>query len=63
MLKAIYAQEVKKAVREKAGAVEAKFLATHLSKVADKVRDSIEETLTFISFPEEHWCGSTPTIH
>ena len=26
-----------------------------LSKAADKVRDSIEETLTFMYFPEEHW--------
>ena len=55
MLKAIHAQEDKKAAREKARAVEAKLRAMHLSKPADKVRDSIEETLTFMGFPEEHW--------
>ena len=55
MLKAIHAQEDKKAAREKARAVEAKLRAMHLSKAADKVRDSIEETLTFMGFPEEHW--------
>ena len=26
-----------------------------LSKAADKVRDSIQETLTYMGFPEEHW--------
>ena len=55
MLKAIHAQEDKKAAREKAKAIEEKLLGRRLSKAADKVRDSIEETLTFMDFPEEHW--------
>ena len=55
MLKAIHAQEDKTAAREKAKAVEVKLRSMHLSKAADKVRDSIEETLTFMGFPEEHW--------
>ena len=55
MLKAIHAQEDKKAAREKAKAVEEKLRGMRLSKAADKVRDSIEETLTFMGFPEEHW--------
>lgn len=55
MLKAIHAQEDKKAAREKAKAVEEKLRGMRLSKAADKVRDSIEETLTFMDFPEEHW--------
>lgn len=55
MLKAIHAQEDKTAAREKARAVEVKLRSMHLSKAADKVRDSIEETLTFMGFPEEHW--------
>ena len=42
MLKAIHAQEDKAAAMEKA-------------KAADKVRDSIQETLTYMGFPEEHW--------
>ena len=55
MLKAIHAQEDKTAAREKARAVEVKLRSMHLSKAADKVRDSIKETLTFMGFPEEHW--------
>jgi len=55
MLKAIHAQEDKKAAREKAKAIEEKLRGMRLSKAADKVRDSIEETLTFMDFPEEHW--------
>lgn len=55
MLKAIHAQEDKAAALEKAKAVEAKLRGMKLSKAADKVRDSIQETLTYMSFPEEHW--------
>ena len=55
MLKAIHAQEDKEAALEKARAVEAKLRAMKLSKAADKVRDGIQETLTYMSFPEEHW--------
>ena len=55
MLKAIHAQEDKAAAMEKAIAVETKLRGMKLSKAADKVRDSIQETLTCMSFPEEHW--------
>ena len=55
MLKAIHAQEDKAAAVGKARAVEAKLRGMKLSKAADKVRDSISETLTYMSFPEEHW--------
>ncbi len=55
MLKAIHAQEDKAAALEKAEAVEKKLRLCKLSKAADKVRDSIRETLTYMSFPEEHW--------
>ena len=55
MLKAIHAQEDKNAALEKAKSVEAKLRGMKLSKAADKVQDSIHETLTYMSFPEEHW--------
>ena len=55
MLKAIHAQEDREAALDKEKAVEEKLRGMKLSKAADKVRDSIRETLTFMSFPEEHW--------
>lgn len=53
MLKAIHAQGDKAAAVEKAKAVEAKLRGMKLSKAAEKERDSIQETLTYMSFPEE----------
>ena len=50
-LVAIHAQERKKAAREEAKAVIAKFRATKLPEVAKKVEDSMEETLTYANFP------------
>ena len=55
MLKAIHAQEDKAAAREKADAVIAKLREMKLSKAADKVESGIDETLTYMSFPAEHW--------
>lgn len=55
MLKAIHAQESKKAAREKAAAVVAELKAMKLSEAAKKVTDGIEETLTYCDFPSEHW--------
>lgn len=55
MLKAIHAQEDKIAAFEKAKAIEAKLRDMKLIKAADKVRDNINETLTYMNFPEEHW--------
>lgn len=51
MLKAIHAQENKKAAREKAKAVMAELKAMKLKEVAKKVGDGIEETLTYCDFP------------
>ena len=55
MLKAIHAQESKEAAREKAFQVAEKLKAMKLSKAAKKVEDGIEETLTYIEFPSQHW--------
>lgn len=55
MLKAIHSQENKKAAREKAGQVAKGLREMKLSAAAKKVEDSIEETLTFMDFPSQHW--------
>ena len=55
MLKAIHAQESKKAAREKAKAVAADLRAMKLPEAAKKVEGGIEETLTYCDFPTEHW--------
>ena len=55
MLKAIHAQESKKASREKAKAVVAELNAMKLKEAAQKVEDGIEETLSYCDFPGEHW--------
>ena len=55
MLKAIHAQESKKAAKEKARAVAEELKAMKLNGAAKKITDSIEETLTYFDFPSEHW--------
>lgn len=55
MLKAIHAQESKKASREKAKAVISELKAMKLTEAAKKVETGIEETLTYCDFPSEHW--------
>ncbi len=55
MLKAIHAQENKRAAREKAKAVVVELKAMKLKEAAKKVEDSVEETLTYCDFPYEHW--------
>lgn len=55
MLKAIHAQESKSAAREKAKLVVAALKEMKLKKAAAKVEDGIEETLTYMDFPFEHW--------
>ena len=55
MLKAIHAQESKKAAREKAKAVVEELRSMKLKEAAKKVEDGIEETLTYCDFPSEHW--------
>ena len=55
MLKAIHAQERKRAAREKAKAVVEELRSMKLKEAAKKVEDGIEETLTYCDFPSEHW--------
>ena len=57
MLKAIHAQESKKAAREKAKVVVEELRSMKLKEAAKKVEDGIEETLTHCEFPFEHWTG------
>ena len=55
MLKAIHAQEDRAAALKKASEVEKKLLAMKLPKAAQIVKEGIEETLSYMSFPREHW--------
>ena len=55
ILKAIHAQESKKASCEKAKAVVAQLREMKLKEEAKKVENGIEETLTYCDFPSEHW--------
>ena len=55
MLKAIHAQESKKASCEKAAAVASELKAMKLTEAAKKVEAGIEETLTYCDFLSEHW--------
>ena len=55
MLKAIHAQESKEAAREKARQVAETLRSMKLGEAAKKVEDGIEETLTYMEFPYEHW--------
>ena len=55
MLKAIHAQESKSAAKEKSKAVAAALREMKLKEAAVKVENSIEETLTYMDFPYEHW--------
>lgn len=55
MLKAIHAQESKAAALEKAKQVAVTLREMKLKEAAKKVEDSIEETLTYMDFPYEHW--------
>jgi putative transposase len=55
MLKAIHAQKDQAAAREKAKAVVRKKKDMKIKEAAENVEDSINETLTFIAFPNEHW--------
>ena len=55
MLKAIHAQESREAAREKARQVAEKLLGMELSSAAKKLQDGIDETLTYMDFPTQHW--------
>ena len=55
MLKAIHAQESKAAALAKARDVVTALKDLKLKEAAKKVEDSVEETLTYMAFPFEHW--------
>jgi putative transposase len=55
MLKAIHAQEDRQAARRKAEDVVAKLEAMKLGKAAQIVREGVDETLSYMTFPTEHW--------
>ena len=55
MLKAIHAQEDKQAAIEKAQVVADKLKEMKLHRASEKVREGIEETLRYMSYPREHW--------
>ena len=55
MLKAIHAQEDRQAALEKARLVAEKLDALRLGQAAAIVRQGVEETLSYMAFPREHW--------
>lgn len=55
MLKAIHAQESKQAARDKAIQVIKQLKELKLSEAAKKLEDGLEETLTYMDFPTQHW--------
>jgi transposase-like protein len=55
MLKAIHGQEDRPAAREKAEAVASKLEAMKLGQAAAIVRAGVDETLSYMAFPREHW--------
>ena len=60
MLKAIHAQESKKAAREKAKAVVAQLREMKLKEATKKVEDGIEKTLTTVTSLVSTGCVSAP---
>jgi len=54
-VKVIHAAEDVHAAREKARQVVAKLRDQRLTKAAELIETSVHETLTYYSFPEEHW--------
>jgi len=55
MLKAIHAQEDRQAARDKADLVAEKLDAMRLSQAATIVREGVDESLSYMAFPREHW--------
>jgi putative transposase len=55
MLKAIHAQEDCQAAQTKAQAVAEKLDAARLGQAATIVRAGVDETLSYMAFPREHW--------
>ncbi len=55
MLKAIHAQEDRTSALQKAQQVAERLEVMRLYKAAKLVREGIEETLSYMDFPREHW--------
>jgi putative transposase len=55
MLKAIHAQEDRKAAGLKAKSIAAKLAAMKLPKAAAWVGETVQQTLTYYAFPSSHW--------
>jgi putative transposase len=55
MLKAVHGQEDRPAAREKAAAVVRKLQGMKLAQAATVVEEGVDETLSYMSFPREHW--------
>ncbi len=55
MLKAIHAQEDCQAACDKASLVAEKLDTMRLSQAATIVREGVDETLSYMAFPREHW--------
>jgi len=55
MLKAIHAQEDRQAARDKASVVVEKLVVLRLGQAATIVREGVDETLSYMAFPREHW--------
>lgn len=55
MLKAIHAQESRAAAQEKAEAVITELRRQRMSRAAELVGESIDETLSYYAFPDSHW--------
>ena len=54
-LKAIHAQEDKEAARQKVALVVRKLQVMKLERIVNFIKNSVEETLTYMDFPYEHW--------
>ena len=55
MLKAIHAQESRRAAQDKVEAVIADLRSKRLTRAAELIEESIDETLTYYGFPDSHW--------
>lgn len=55
ILKAIHAQEDLEAARMKAAAVAVKLREMKLNSAAECVEQGVEETLSYMEYPREHW--------
>jgi transposase-like protein len=55
MLKAIHAQESQDTAERKANTIIADLRTSKMSKAADIIEQTVQETLTYYAFPDIHW--------